>query len=121
MTTPDETVPAATETVTTPEPAAVSAAMGASEPAPRDDGDVALLLLIDRLADLLERSDLSELEVESGSTGLVLRKSSALPVTVGGTGAGATAEAVGRDRRPASRRRRVAIRPRWHGRRSRHP
>jgi len=33
-----------------------------------------LLALIDRLAGLLERSDLTELEVEAGGTGLVLRK-----------------------------------------------
>ncbi|HXG40844.1 MAG TPA: acetyl-CoA carboxylase biotin carboxyl carrier protein, partial [Candidatus Limnocylindrales bacterium] len=37
-----------------------------------------LLALIDRLAVLLERSDLVELEVEAGSTGLVLRKPAAL-------------------------------------------
>jgi acetyl-CoA carboxylase biotin carboxyl carrier protein len=46
-------------------------------PTPLDGGDQALLALIDRLAALLERSDLSELEVESGGTGLVLRKASA--------------------------------------------
>ena len=40
----------------------------------RDGGDVALLALIDRLADLFERSDLSELEVAAGGTGIVLRK-----------------------------------------------
>jgi acetyl-CoA carboxylase biotin carboxyl carrier protein len=50
---------------------------------PRDDGDVDLLGLIDRLALLLDRSDLTELEVESGGTGLVLRKPSALtPISV---------------------------------------
>ncbi len=43
-------------------------------PEPRDGGDVELLALIDRLAELLERSDLTELEVESGGTGLILRK-----------------------------------------------
>ncbi len=43
-------------------------------PEPRDAGDVELLALIDRLADLLERSDLTELEVASGGTGLILRK-----------------------------------------------
>jgi acetyl-CoA carboxylase biotin carboxyl carrier protein len=43
-------------------------------PGPRDGADVELLGLIDRLAELLERSDLSELEVESGGTGLILRK-----------------------------------------------
>ena len=42
------------------------------------DGDASLLALIDRLAVLLTRSDLSEIEVESGGTGLVLRKPSAL-------------------------------------------
>jgi acetyl-CoA carboxylase biotin carboxyl carrier protein len=51
--------------------------------APRDGGDLELLGLIDRLATLLDRSDLTELEVESGGTGLVLRKPSALtPITV---------------------------------------
>ena len=43
-------------------------------PEPRDGGDVELLALIDRLADLLDHSDLSELEVEAGGTGIVLRK-----------------------------------------------
>jgi len=36
--------------------------------------DAELLGLIDRLAELLYRSDLTELEVESGGTGLILRK-----------------------------------------------
>ncbi len=40
-------------------------------------GDASLLALLDRLTGLLERSDLSELEVEAGGTGLVLRKPSA--------------------------------------------
>jgi acetyl-CoA carboxylase biotin carboxyl carrier protein len=44
-----------------------------------DDGE--LLALIDRLAALLDRSDLTELEVEAGATGLVLRKPSALVPT----------------------------------------
>jgi acetyl-CoA carboxylase biotin carboxyl carrier protein len=52
---------------------------------PTDDatangGDEDLLTLIDRLAELLHRSDLTELEVESGGTGLVLRKAVALPL-----------------------------------------
>ena len=53
--------------------------------------DAELLALIDRLAVLLERSDLSELEVEAGRTGLVLRK----PVAVapGPTGSAATSTA----------------------------
>jgi acetyl-CoA carboxylase biotin carboxyl carrier protein len=45
-----------------------------SVPGPRDGGDLELLALIDRLAELLDRSDLTELEVESGGTGLILRK-----------------------------------------------
>jgi acetyl-CoA carboxylase biotin carboxyl carrier protein len=51
-------------------------AAAASEPAPvpRDRGDASLLALVDRLAGLLDRSDLSELEVEAGGTALVLRK-----------------------------------------------
>lgn len=40
-----------------------------------------LLALIDRLAGLLERSDLTELEVEAGGTGLVLRKPIAIAAT----------------------------------------
>ena len=45
---------------------------------PVNAGDASLLGLIDRLGDLLERSDLTELEVEVGSTALVLRKPTAL-------------------------------------------
>jgi acetyl-CoA carboxylase biotin carboxyl carrier protein len=41
-------------------------------------GDASLLALLDRLAGLLERSDLTELEVEAGGTGLILRKPAAL-------------------------------------------
>jgi acetyl-CoA carboxylase biotin carboxyl carrier protein len=66
---------------------------GAGQPAtPRDDGDLELLGLIDRLAALLDRSDLTELEVESGGTGLVLRKPSALaPITVASVAASSPA------------------------------
>ena len=49
-------------------------AAATTTPEPHDGADVELLGLIDRLAELLERSDLSELEVESGGTGLILRK-----------------------------------------------
>ena len=65
-----------------------------AEPAapPRDDGDRELLALIDRLAALLDRSDLTELEVESGGTGLVLRKPSALaPISVASVAASSPA------------------------------
>ena len=49
-----------------------------------------LLALIDRLAGLLERSDLTELEVEAGGTGLVLRK----PVAIAATAAVGAAPAA---------------------------
>ena len=52
---------------------------------PVNAGDASLLGLIDRLGSMLERSDLSELEVEVGGTALVLRKPVAVapPVVVG--------------------------------------
>ncbi|MGA3030010.1 MAG: biotin/lipoyl-containing protein [Candidatus Limnocylindrales bacterium] len=60
-----------------------------------------LLGLIDRLGSLLERSDLVELEVESGGTGIVLRKPSALapgaapaPASADAPAGGAGASAV---------------------------
>jgi acetyl-CoA carboxylase biotin carboxyl carrier protein len=63
-----------------------------------DPGDESLLALIDKLAGLLERTDLNELEVQVGSTGLVLRKPSAVqqvaPVAVP---AGAAAPQVSTD------------------------
>ena len=46
-------------------------------------GDASLLALVDRLAGLLERSDLTELEVEAGGTGLILRKPAALAALAG--------------------------------------
>jgi acetyl-CoA carboxylase biotin carboxyl carrier protein len=58
--------------------------------------DRSLLGLVDRLAALLERSELTELEVEAGGTGLVLRKPAALrPGSPGGDpGLGALAVPV---------------------------
>lgn len=64
---PEPSTAAESESVVTPDP-----------PAPRDRGDVELLALIDRLSGLLDRSDLTELEVEVGGTGLLLRKPSAV-------------------------------------------
>ena len=66
------------------------AADPASVPTPRDGGDVELLALIDRLANLLDRSDLSEIEVRSGGTGLILRKPSAIvtAMVLGAPGSG---------------------------------
>jgi acetyl-CoA carboxylase biotin carboxyl carrier protein len=59
----------------------------------RDEGDASLLALIDRLASLLDRSDLSELEVEAGGTGLILRKTpNAIGAVAAPAGAVATVE-----------------------------
>ncbi|MEO8572192.1 MAG: biotin/lipoyl-containing protein [Chloroflexota bacterium] len=62
----DESSPALEPTTLEPAPAPL--------PALGDAGDIALLGLIDRLAELLERAALAELEVESGGTALILRK-----------------------------------------------
>jgi acetyl-CoA carboxylase biotin carboxyl carrier protein len=53
--------------------------------APGAAGDASLLALVDRLSGLLERSDLTELEVEAGGTGLILRKPAALATLAGTT------------------------------------
>ena len=62
-------------------------------PASLASDDDALLGLIDRLAALLDRSDLTELEVEAGGTGLVLRKPAALAPALVAAAAGPTAAA----------------------------
>ncbi|MBI2763896.1 MAG: acetyl-CoA carboxylase biotin carboxyl carrier protein [Chloroflexi bacterium] len=49
-----------------------------AEQTPTDAGDQSLLGLIDRLAAMLDRSELTELEIRSGETSLVLRKPEAL-------------------------------------------
>jgi acetyl-CoA carboxylase biotin carboxyl carrier protein len=72
---------------------------------PRAEDDAELLGLIDRLAALLDRSDLTELEVESGGTGLVLRKPSALaPVAVAAGAAAADIAATATGEAPAAGR-----------------
>lgn len=58
--------------------------------APRSVGESELLGLVDRLAGLLERSDLTELEIDAGATGLTLRKPDALARAGLSGGAGAT-------------------------------
>lgn len=60
-----------------------AAPAAAADPAPTADlapstPDASLLALVDRLAGLLERSDLLELEVEAGGTGIILRKAAAI-------------------------------------------
>jgi acetyl-CoA carboxylase biotin carboxyl carrier protein len=52
-----------------------------------DGDDASLLALIDRLAELLNRSELTEIEIESGGTGLVLRKPEALAAGSAGVAA----------------------------------
>lgn len=84
----------APETAGAPGTAPVPETAPAAEP-PRDRGDVALLALIDRLATMLERSDLSELEVGSGGTDVVLRKPSAVAAPVVVAAGSAAAGAVG--------------------------
>jgi acetyl-CoA carboxylase biotin carboxyl carrier protein len=86
---------AVTEVEAAPEPAAAAEPEAAAQPvaaalppAPADIGDASLLALIDRLGGMLQRSDLTELEVEVGGTALILRKPAAIaqPVLVGTAG-----------------------------------
>jgi len=72
-------------------------------PLPTDPADVALLGLIDRLAALLERSELTELEVEMGGTGLVLRKPVAveLPAVAAAAASAQSGGAGGTDAAPS--------------------
>ncbi len=58
-------------------PPADAPAPPAADPAALPAADASLLALVDRLAALLERSDLTELEVEAGGTGIILRKAAA--------------------------------------------
>jgi acetyl-CoA carboxylase biotin carboxyl carrier protein len=60
------------------EPAAVETAVVDTPPIDVEPGDASLLGLIDRLGAILERSDLTEIEVEAGRTTVVLRKPAAL-------------------------------------------
>jgi acetyl-CoA carboxylase biotin carboxyl carrier protein len=64
------------ETAAPPAPPASAPATGADPDAVavRPGPDADLLGLIDRLAELLQRSELTELEIEAGGTGLILRK-----------------------------------------------
>jgi acetyl-CoA carboxylase biotin carboxyl carrier protein len=65
--------------------------------APQDGADADLLGLIDRLAVLLDRSDLTELEVESGGTGIILRKPlvADVPAPTAATSAATARDAAG--------------------------
>ena len=84
---------AATEaSVTAPSP---EAEPPEAEPPEVDGADASLLALIDRLSTLLDRSELTELEVQVGSTGLVLRKPQAIAPQVVTAGAALPAAADG--------------------------
>ena len=60
---------------------------------PSDGPDAELLALIDKLAELLDRSDLTEIEVESGGTGVILRKPGSALVAATEAAAGGAAAA----------------------------
>lgn len=77
-----------------PTEASAEPAAPAEAPADLDPGDASLLALVDRLGSLLDRSDLTELAVQSGGTRLVLRKPSAIAPVVVAAATGAPAEAA---------------------------
>jgi acetyl-CoA carboxylase biotin carboxyl carrier protein len=80
----DDAAPAADEAGLPSLPAADDrAAPAADDPLGLPAGDASLLALVDRLAGLLERSDLLELEVEAGGTAITLRKPAALAGVAG--------------------------------------
>jgi acetyl-CoA carboxylase biotin carboxyl carrier protein len=60
------------------EPGAVETAVAEMSTTAVEPGDASLLGLIDRLGAILERSDLTEIEVEAGRTTVVLRKPAAV-------------------------------------------
>jgi acetyl-CoA carboxylase biotin carboxyl carrier protein len=64
------------------EPAVVATAVADSATIDVEPGDASLLGLIDRLGAILERSDLTEIEVEAGRTTVVLRKPAAIAASV---------------------------------------
>lgn len=97
---PAEEPAAGSEGLDGPEGIVIVDPAGLEAAQPRDDGDVSLLALIDRLSSLLDRSDLTELAVESGGTGIVLRK--AVAVTTTAAAAPAAGPAATEARHPAA-------------------
>jgi acetyl-CoA carboxylase biotin carboxyl carrier protein len=77
----------------TPAAGGPGAPEGPADRAPLAPETASLLDLIDKLGSLLERTDLVELEVEAGDTGVVLRKHAALAQAVTATGVAPTAGA----------------------------
>jgi acetyl-CoA carboxylase biotin carboxyl carrier protein len=74
----DELEPEMADSAEAPETAEVADAPEAESPVATGGGEASLMSLIDRLGGMLDRSDLTELEVEVGGTALVLRKPAAL-------------------------------------------
>lgn len=64
-----------------------------ADAAPSDPGHASLLAIVDRLGGLLERSDLTEIEVEVGGTAVILRKPTAFAVPASAAAAPAAAPA----------------------------
>jgi acetyl-CoA carboxylase biotin carboxyl carrier protein len=88
----------------------------AAAPAGQSPETDSLLALIDKLTGMLERSDLVELEVQSGDTGIVLRKPAALrpavtEVAVGAAPAEATPPVAPTDPAPVAPTTRVVRAP----------
>jgi acetyl-CoA carboxylase biotin carboxyl carrier protein len=86
--------PAEVEAVAIGEPDDGSAGVAA---APSDPGNASLLAIVDRLGGLLERSDLTEIEVEVGGTAVILRKPAAFaaPTLAGAAPAGTASAPAG--------------------------
>jgi acetyl-CoA carboxylase biotin carboxyl carrier protein len=74
--------PAPADPTASADPAARPGADPSADLPAVDPGDVALFGVIDRLAAILDHSDLVELEVQVGETGLTLRKPAALAPAV---------------------------------------
>ena len=91
-----------------PEPAEPLTPLGAErlalpDAAPLSDpADASLLALIDHLSSLLDRTDLTELEIQAGDTALVLRKPSAVTAPVALPQAAGAPPAAGAAATPAS-------------------
>ncbi len=88
------TTPAASTDASPADPAPADPPAVALPIAPAVGADASLLALVDRLATILERSDLLELEVEAGGTGLRLRKPEAISPAAMPPPAGAAAAAT---------------------------
>jgi acetyl-CoA carboxylase biotin carboxyl carrier protein len=79
---PDDDATDAASLAGSPESMAMETAAAEMATTAIEPGDASLLGLIDRLGAILERSDLTEIEVEAGRTTVVLRKPAVLPQTL---------------------------------------